>query len=359
MSNSLRDKVVVVTGASSGIGRSIALESASRGATVILMARHQDKLEEIANEARQLSGNEVYVFPTDISKADQIDRAFNEIVSHVDHIDYLVNAAGFGVFKEFLETSPQVVTEMFQTNVLGLMYFTRLVARVMIDQKQGQIINFGSIAGIVPTTKTAAYSATKAAIIQFSNVLRLELKPFGVKVMTVNPGPVYTNFFNIADESGSYVNNVQRFMLDPDDVAWQVVHFFGSNRRELNLPLSLATLAKLYKIFPRIGDWTSLKFASRKYGRMMNKQRNLVIGLIIVLVLVIFACLNTEPVAINFGFFQPKMPLIIVLVIMLLLGALVSLLIGKGEKVSPDVKKELAKQKKELDNKYRSETESR
>ncbi|MFD3287528.1 SDR family NAD(P)-dependent oxidoreductase, partial [Lactobacillus johnsonii] len=124
--------------------------------------RHQDKLEEIANEARQLSGNEVYVFPTDISKADQIDRAFNEIVSHVDHIDYLVNVAGFGVFKEFLETSPQVVTEMFQTNVLGLMYFTRLVARVMIDQKQGQIINFGSIAGIVPTTKTAAYSATKA-----------------------------------------------------------------------------------------------------------------------------------------------------------------------------------------------------
>ena len=83
----------------------------------------------------------------------------------------------------------------------------------------------------------------------------------------------------------------------------------------------------------------------------MNKQRNLVIGLIIVLVLVIFACLNTEPVAINFGFFQPKMPLIIVLVIMLLLGALVSLLIGKGEKVSPDVKKALAKQKKELDNK--------
>lgn len=82
--------------------------------------------------------------------------------------------------------------------------------------------------------------------------------------MTVNPGPVYTNFFNIADETGSYVNNVQRFMLDPDDVAWQVVHFFGSKRRELNLPLSLATLAKFYQIFPTIGDWASLKFASRK-----------------------------------------------------------------------------------------------
>lgn len=127
MSNSLRIKCSSYW-SSKSIGRSIVLESASRGATVILMARHQDKLEEIANEARQLSGNDVFVFPTDISKADQIDRAFNEIISHVDHIDYLVNAAGF-VFKEFLGTSPQVVTEMFQTNVLGLMYFTRLVAQ--------------------------------------------------------------------------------------------------------------------------------------------------------------------------------------------------------------------------------------
>lgn len=264
MSNSLRDKVVIITGASSGIGRSITLECASRGATVILMARNKERLEEIASEAEKLSGAEAFVFPTDISKADQIEATFTEIIKNVKHIDFLVNAAGFGVFEDFMDMSPKTVTDMFQTNVLGLMYFTRLVARVMIDQRSGQVINFGSIAGKVPTTKTAAYSASKAAVIQFSNVLRLELKPFGVKVMTVNPGPVYTNFFNIADKSGNYVSNVQNFMLDPDDVAWQVVHFFGSNRRELNLPISLAVLAKLYQIFPTIGDWASLKFASRK-----------------------------------------------------------------------------------------------
>lgn len=264
MSNSLRDKVVVVTGASSGIGKSIALESASRGATVILLARRQEKLIQVADEAKKLSGSDALVVPTDMGKADQIDAAFSEIIKNVDHIDYLVNAAGFGVFEEFLKMNPQLAPKMFQTNVLGLMYFTRLIARVMMDQKNGQIINFGSIAGIVPTTKTAVYSATKAAVIQFSNVLRLELKPFDVKVMTVNPGPVYTNFFNIADKTGNYEKNVQRFMLDPDDVAWQVVHFFGSNRRELNLPLSLSLLAKLYQIFPTIGDWASLKFASRK-----------------------------------------------------------------------------------------------
>ncbi|GFZ26963.1 SDR family NAD(P)-dependent oxidoreductase [Lactobacillus corticis] len=264
MVDTLRNKVVVITGASSGIGRSIALESAGRGATVVLMARRKERLEEIAAEARELSGSEVFVLPTDMGKSDEIEASFKKLVSLIDHVDVLVNAAGFGKFDNFFESDMADVTSMFQVNVLGLMYFTRLVGRLMIDQKHGQIINFGSIAGKVPTTKSAAYSASKAAVIQFSNVLRLELKPFNVKVMTVNPGPVYTNFFNIADKTGHYAENVSAFMLDPDDVAWQVVHFFGTDKRELNLPLSLAAAAKLYNLFPSLGDYISLKVASRK-----------------------------------------------------------------------------------------------
>lgn len=264
MSDSLRNKVVVITGASSGMGRSIALESAGRGATVVLIARSSEKLKKVASEAHELSGAATYVFVTDMSESDQIDATFNKIQKLVKHVDYLVNCAGFGKFEKFFEMDRRLVTAMFQVNVLGLMYFTRLIGRLMMDQKSGQIVNFGSIAGKVPTVKSAAYSASKAAVIQFSNVLRLELKSFGVKVMTVNPGPVYTNFFNIADKSGHYVESVQKFMLDPDDVAWQVVHFFGSNKRELNLPISLAILAKLYNLFPTIGDKLSLKYASRK-----------------------------------------------------------------------------------------------
>lgn len=264
MSDSLRNKVVIVTGASSGIGRSIVLESAGRGATVILMARNKEKLAEIAAEAKEISGSTPFVFPTDMSKGDEIEATFKKIIASVQHIDFLVNCAGFGKFETFLDSDMQDATNMFQVNVLGLMYFTRLIGRVMMEQKTGQIINFGSIAGKVPTTKSAAYSASKAAVIQFSNVLRLELKPFGVKVMTVNPGPVYTNFFNIADATGEYANNVKMFMLDPDDVAWQVVHYFGTNKRELNLPISLAFAAKLYNLFPEIGDIISLKFASKK-----------------------------------------------------------------------------------------------
>lgn len=264
MSDSLRNKVVVVTGASSGIGRSIALESAGRGAKVVLVSRNEEKLSQIASEARELSGSDAYVFPTDLGKADEIEATFKNIIHAVDSIDYLVNCAGFGKFETFMDSDMQDATKMFQVNVLGLMYFTRLIGRVMMDEKQGQIINFGSMAGKMPTTKSAAYSASKAAVIQFSNVLRLELKPFNVNVMTVNPGPVYTNFFNIADQSGQYAEKVQSFMLDPDDVAWQVVHYFGTNKRELNLPISLAVMAKLYNLFPIIGDELSLRLASRK-----------------------------------------------------------------------------------------------
>lgn len=264
MSDSLRNKVVVVTGASSGIGRAIVMESASRGATVVLMARSLDKLEEIAAEAQELSGSAAFAIKVDLGVASEIEEAFKEVTSKVSHIDYLVNAAGFGKFEYFMDAPMQDATNMFQVDVLGLMYMTRLFGRVMMDQRSGQIINFASMAGKVPTTKSAAYSAAKAAVIQFSNVLRLELKQFGVKVMTVNPGPVYTNFFNIADEKGDYVKNVQAFMLDPDDVAWEVVHYFGSAKRELNLPVSLAVLAKLYNLFPTIGDYLSLEFASRK-----------------------------------------------------------------------------------------------
>ncbi|MBA1394786.1 SDR family NAD(P)-dependent oxidoreductase, partial [Lactobacillus sp. XV13L] len=121
MSDSLRDKVVVVTGASSGIGRSIALESAGRGATVILVARSRDKLERIAAEAHEMSGAPTHVFAADMSDSEAIETTFNGIVKVTKHVDYLVNCAGFGKFGSFVEMDRRLVTAMFQVNVLGLM----------------------------------------------------------------------------------------------------------------------------------------------------------------------------------------------------------------------------------------------
>ena len=132
MSDSLRNKVVVITGASSGIGRSIALESASRGATVVLLARRLDKLEEIAAEARELSASAAFAVKADLGLASDIEAAFAEVKEKVKHIDYLVNAAGFGKFEEFMEADMQDATELFQVDVLGLMYMSRLFGRLVL-----------------------------------------------------------------------------------------------------------------------------------------------------------------------------------------------------------------------------------
>lgn len=260
----LDNKVVAITGASSGIGKSIALECAKNGATLILMSRSIEKLNSVAKVVQSLSQAPVYVYATDVRKVDQIDMTVDRIKHIVGRVDYLVNAAGFGIFEDFMHMDINTCEDMFQTNVIGLMYLTRLLAGMMIDQRNGQVINFGSLAGKVPTVKSAVYSATKAAVIQFSNVLRLELKPFNVKVLTVNCGPVKTNFFNIADKSGNYLSNVDRFMLNSDYVAKRVVKLFGCSVRELNLPFSLAALARLYQLCPTLGDWASIKFASKK-----------------------------------------------------------------------------------------------
>ena len=175
MGKTLDNKVVAITGASSGIGKSIALECAKNGATLILMSRSIEKLNSVAKAVQSLSQAPVYVYATDVRKVDQIDMTVDRIKHIVGRVDYLVNAAGFGIFEDFMHMDINTCEDMFQTNVIGLMYLTRLLAGMMIDQRNGQVINFGSLAGKVPTVKSAVYSATKAAVIQFSNVLRLEL----------------------------------------------------------------------------------------------------------------------------------------------------------------------------------------
>ena len=119
---------------------------------------------------------------------------------------------------------------------------------------QGHIVNIVSMAGLIASSKSSLYSATKFAAIGFSNALRLELLPFGVYVTTVNPGPIKTSFFDQADPDGSYVKAVDKYILEPDFVAGKIVSSFGKKKREMNLPGILNLAHKLYTLFPRIAD---------------------------------------------------------------------------------------------------------
>ncbi|MGX4644978.1 SDR family NAD(P)-dependent oxidoreductase [Holzapfeliella sp. JNUCC 80] len=260
----LENKITVITGASSGIGAEIAIEAAKKQSTVVLIARNIEKLQHVQARIKQVSDVDVILIAADMSQPEMIEQVYNKMKSKIDHFDYLVNAAGFGNFDPFFEMSMTTANDMFDLNVLGLMYFTRLIGRDMMEAESGKIINLGSVAGKIPTPKAAAYSATKAAVIQFSNVLRLELAPFNVKVMTVNPGPVSTNFFNVADKDGHYVENVGSFMLKPDELAQKVVSHFEDSKKDLTLPFSLNIAFKFYLLFPTIGDYIIMKWGDKK-----------------------------------------------------------------------------------------------
>ncbi|KRL43990.1 SDR family NAD(P)-dependent oxidoreductase [Lacticaseibacillus manihotivorans] len=259
----LSNRIVVVTGGSSGLGKAIALQAARKHATVVVLARNLKALRHVQAQASALSGHPAFAYAVDVSDPTSIDAMVQRLTTEVGTPDVLVNAAGFGRFQNALDTDFKVVQKMFATNVLGLMYLTQVIGRMMIDQHHGHIINVASMAGLMATPKSAVYAATKFAVVGFDNGLRLELKPFGVKVTTVNPGPINTNFFKVADAT-AYQRSVQAIALDPDRLAQRIVRAMGHAVREINAPRFMAIAAKGYTLMPHVGDWLAGGVFNRK-----------------------------------------------------------------------------------------------
>lgn len=260
----LKDKIVLITGASSGLGAQIAFQAAERQAVVVLTARRRDPLETAAKRCQELSGRAVYTYQLDVGSTEQISEVMQKIAVEVGPVDVLVNNAGFGLFAEALDTPTSITEEMFRVNVLGLIHITKLTALGMKQRGSGHIINIASQAGKMATPKSAVYAATKFAVRGYSNALRLELRPFGIYVTTVNTGPMHTNFFNQADPTGSYLNKIARWVLDPQVVAKKVTACMLTDTREINLPRIMEIGARLYVMFPRIGDYLAGGLFNRK-----------------------------------------------------------------------------------------------
>lgn len=260
----LKDKVVLITGASSGLGEQVAYEASIAGATVVLTARSKGKLKAVKETCEKISNKTAYWFALDISDPEEIEQVFDDIYSTVGQIDVLVNNAGFGYFENALSTDMDIAEDMFRVNVLGLMYTSQIAAIHMANAGRGHIINVASMAGKMATLKSTIYSASKFAVIGYSNALRLELKPLSVHVTTVNLGPVKTDFFDKADKGGDYLENVGSIVLDPKEVAHKMVQIMGTKKRELNLPKVLEVASRFYTLFPTAGDYLA--------GTVFNKK---------------------------------------------------------------------------------------
>lgn len=245
------NRKILITGASSGLGRELAHQFAQKGnVELILVARRKEALEKVAKKCETFDNVKTRVFSVDIGSQDQVE----QLLSNITDIDILVNGAGYGIMKDFSEFCDAEVVNMFDTNVIGTIQLTTEIAKRMRERKSGTIVTIASIAGKIATPKSSVYSATKFALIGYFNALRLELKKDNVHVMTVNPGPVATNFFNIADEDKSYQKSLGGKTLTPKLVVGKIIKGIDTKKREVNLPVKLVLAVKISQFFPRLSD---------------------------------------------------------------------------------------------------------
>lgn len=250
MNERLKGKTVVITGATGGLGERMAHLCAASGARLVLLARNKEKLEQITGQIHAQHQSACLPVVLDLSRHEDIAPVFQSILKQTGAIDVLVNNAGYGVFAEAGDVALADLQGMFAVNVVGLIACTKEVIPSMKERRSGHIINISSQAGKIATPKSSVYAATKHAVLGYTNSLRMELADFGVFVTAVNPGPMATNFFDIADPSGSYVKNVGRFILRADKVAQKIVDAMMTRQREINLPVWMNAGSIAYTLFP-------------------------------------------------------------------------------------------------------------
>ena len=192
----MQSKVVVVVGATGGIGAALVPKLAEAGAKLVLVARDADKLEELVNNLEDDYDIEAIAVPTDITKYAQVEAMVQKAIVQFGQIDVLVNAAGAGVMKQFLRIEPQELDQMLDLNLKGNFYTSQVVANVMKDRKIGHICNVIGILGKHPMAMAAAYCASKFGAVGFSKCMADELRRLGIKVTLFYFGGIDSPFWD-------------------------------------------------------------------------------------------------------------------------------------------------------------------
>lgn len=231
-------KTILITGATSGIGRSCAHRFAKEGNQLILTGRRQDRLESIAADIRAQYNVKVLVLAFDVSVRDQVSKAFSNLPPEFSEICVLINNAGLALgLNPIYEGEPNQWETMIDTNIKGLLFITHAVVPLMIKQGYGHIINIGSIAGKEAYLNGNVYCATKAAVDSLTKTMRIDLVSKNIKVTQVAPGAVETEFSLVRFSGDQEVADkvYQGFVpLRPEDVA-DVVHYVTTLPSHVNI----------------------------------------------------------------------------------------------------------------------------
>jgi len=202
-------ETALITGASSGIGLDLARLFAKDGCDVVLVARSEGKLRELAAELERGGGVTAHVIALDLARPDAAEALVQRLPGDVD---ILVNNAGFGVAGPFVETDLAKELEMIQVNIVALTQLTKLLLPKMVARRRGRVLNVASTAAFQPGPLMAVYYATKAYVLSFSEAIADELRDSGVTVTALCPGPTETGFAAVADMTASRLFNVAKPM---------------------------------------------------------------------------------------------------------------------------------------------------
>lgn len=241
--------LALVTGASGGIGEAFARELAGRGYDLALAARSVEKLEALAAELRG-QGVEAQVLPADLGAADGPSKLMQAVHKAGLTVDLLVNNAGFGDLEPFDRADAGKLTEIIDLNVRALTGLSHAVTPGLIERGRGGIINIASTAAFLPGPGMATYYATKAFVLSLSEALHVEMKPKGVTVTAVCPGPTWSGFQEKADMEGSKLLKASR-MMTPEAVARIGMDGYEKKKRVVVTGVSNKITIALAKLTPK------------------------------------------------------------------------------------------------------------
>jgi len=248
-----KHKTVLVTGATSGVGMQVAKDLHAKGYSVYATGRSKEALLELAEIG-------IHTIEADLLIENSIDQVINQCPA----LDVVVFSAGVGTFALAHDTTDEQIEQMMRVNVTAPMKLTRRILPRMIERKSGHLIYIASQAGKIATPKASVYAATKHALLGYANATRMEVKPLGIHVTTINPGPIDTPFLDLADATGTYKTSLKKFLLSVDEVSNAVVRVINRPVREVNLPWYMGISSKVYGMAPGMIERVGRDFFTKK-----------------------------------------------------------------------------------------------
>ena len=258
MSEKLANKVVLITGASSGFGADAARLFAKEGCSVILAARRMDRLNALAEQI-QAEGHKAFVVSLDVTEQSQIEETIQGVLDKFGRIDILFNNAGFGRLDWLERLDPAVDIDLqLDVNVRGLIQVTRVVLPSMLERGSGTIINMSSVSGLIAAPTYSIYAATKYGVHGFNDALRREVAPLGVHVCGIYPGPAVTEFSQHTGNDNVIKKNIKApgwIYMTSEYVARRTVDLAKHPRRSIILPWWFRPILAFDALFPGLVDW--------------------------------------------------------------------------------------------------------